>query len=869
MKTFLINALNLLTYVFRLQRIRHRTQQNAIQSEHAAAITEVNPEFLAALPPNIQEEVLAQQRLEQQRQVAAQTNPNDPVDAEAFFQNLTPSLRQAILTDMEESQISVLPPNLIAEAQNLRRDWETRNRQIMQEQISHIAAAAAASSGSGPLSTTLTPSTTSSTTTTTMSANFISGGGSSSIALPRRYYSRSRFPDPTFSAQNLQRMYWGGMNIGGSNSAGIGMYISGGGNNSNNNNNNNITGTGAGGNSNSNSNIIGNGGVNIDGGNNNLFTFGIGTNNDSDTIIGGTTIMSSYEKQLRPLLDHESLTCLLLLLFIDEPKFNSLRLHRVIRILCYHISTRNWIIKTLLSIITRCNWTIDGIPPSSTLNKSDNNISDNNNDSYDTVTRPNWLNIRLDAALGIRNNVFILKRLKKSSKSSLSSAIDSNHFHVGIHKKATELVCRHALDLLISLAKCFPANFLPQLKQQQQQSDQGGAANNASTKHQRPLFQQSNCNNYSNYGINLIDHIMSKDKKKPIQETYTAPKPHANDNATDFWDILIRLENSYKSRQIDLNGNLYMHGRQRDFIDYDNNEFIQSPFATLINMLSYGLIKNSTQLTDKLLRLLSFISIGFRFLDEPITTGGRNRTTLNNNNSSNDNNNNNDDNDDDDDDDNDDDDDDDGNNNNDDNDNADNNGENENNVTNDPSSSPSPSTSHAVRAAAAGAASTSSNSPDFEANPNFYLTLPESEEHLRLAVNVLTSKSCSEDGLEDATSLLLNLSQCSNSTRSMIIYFLMDGALILSNIIREQVNDLLNELYAINDNNDSTAQKQLYHFASTSSAPSIDMHQHQTYNEQSTSSSTKGKLVYIIAFILELNYIYLIFCQSCLTQDDL
>jgi E3 ubiquitin-protein ligase HUWE1 len=56
----------------------------------------VNPEFLAALPPAIQEEVLAQQRLEQQRQAATAANPNDPVDAAAFFQNLQPSLRQAV-----------------------------------------------------------------------------------------------------------------------------------------------------------------------------------------------------------------------------------------------------------------------------------------------------------------------------------------------------------------------------------------------------------------------------------------------------------------------------------------------------------------------------------------------------------------------------------------------------------------------------------------------------------------------------------------------------------------------------------------------------------------------------------------------------
>lgn len=61
-----------------------------------AQVADVNPEFLAALPLNIQEEVLAQQRMEQQRQAAAAANPNDPVNAAEFFQNLQPSLRQAV-----------------------------------------------------------------------------------------------------------------------------------------------------------------------------------------------------------------------------------------------------------------------------------------------------------------------------------------------------------------------------------------------------------------------------------------------------------------------------------------------------------------------------------------------------------------------------------------------------------------------------------------------------------------------------------------------------------------------------------------------------------------------------------------------------
>jgi len=70
---------------------------------------EVNPEFLAALPPNIQEEVLTQQRLEEQRRAAAAANPNDPVDAAAFFQNLPSSLRQAVILRESFSRLCYLP----------------------------------------------------------------------------------------------------------------------------------------------------------------------------------------------------------------------------------------------------------------------------------------------------------------------------------------------------------------------------------------------------------------------------------------------------------------------------------------------------------------------------------------------------------------------------------------------------------------------------------------------------------------------------------------------------------------------------------------------------------------------------------------
>ena len=98
----------------------------------AAEVSEINAEFLAALPPNIQEEVLAQQRLERERQAAATANPDAPVDPANFIQTLPPSLRRQVLADMDDSQIALLPGDLASEAQALRSELEQRQRQIQE-----------------------------------------------------------------------------------------------------------------------------------------------------------------------------------------------------------------------------------------------------------------------------------------------------------------------------------------------------------------------------------------------------------------------------------------------------------------------------------------------------------------------------------------------------------------------------------------------------------------------------------------------------------------------------------------------------------------------------------------------------------------
>ena len=68
------------------------------------------------------------------------------------------------------------------------------------------------------------------------------------------------------------------------------------------------------------------------------------------------------------------------------------------------------------------------------------------------------------------------------------------------------------------------------------------------------------------------------------------------------------------------------------------------------------------------------------------------------------------------------------------------------------------------------------------------------EDQIQLAVEVLTSKACSEEGLEDVTALLLNLSYGGTQTRESILHLLLAGARQLGNVVSAHVSDLLQEL---------------------------------------------------------------------------
>ncbi|XP_059618382.1 E3 ubiquitin-protein ligase HUWE1 [Phlebotomus argentipes] len=503
----------------RVERNREEAQRNAAQQNHA--IAEINSEFLAALPPNIQEEVLAQQRIDLRQQAAATANPNDPVDAAAFFQNLSPALRQSILSDMEDSQISVLPPELAAEAQNLRRDW-----QLMQEHV----------------------------------MNLLGGASSSSSSTVLRYRGRDAAP------RSRLRGGWGGhLQSLGEQASGEGVV----------------------------------------------------------TILGQHS--NTMDRPGNAFLDQEALTSLLVQLFIDAPKFNVMRFHRVVRNLCFHSPTRLWIIRALLAIMERTGERVALALRRPETRKRGPKCATKQE-------RPTWLNIRLDPALGSRANVFIYSEATTRQRRLL------------LHPQAATYACRHALDLLTLLAKTFAVNFMPR-------------------------------------------------SERPDEAGPSRAQPQ-----DDFWDIVAKLDAP--------GGRVAPPEPQRRgarpkptpivFAEMDAYTLEEAPFGRLVAMLEAGNIRKSRPLTDKLLRLLAYVSIALpkEVKDTP--------------------------------------------------------------------------------------------------PPPFVATY--SERLLSTIVDVLSHKSCSEEGLDDVATLLSNLSQCSGAMRESIVQLLVEAVGELAQRLEEQIRRLIEEL---------------------------------------------------------------------------
>jgi E3 ubiquitin-protein ligase HUWE1 len=305
----------------------------------------------------------------------------------------------------------------------------------------------------------------------------------------------------------------------------------------------------------------------------------------------------------RHLLDHEALTCLLVLLFIDDSRLNTSRLHRVLRNLCYHAATRAWIINTLLSILHHlcegtANASLEAAAVSSARSKKKTlDISGAGSPGVEMDSPPasghsevpTWLNIYLCAALGSQANVFQLQRAcpavkhKASSAGRLSSVSQTMHTgaNISIHPQASPVICRHVLDTLISLAKSFPNSFLPQQSVGTERLREGSTS-------EEPA-----------------------DKSKPSKSSTAVA-------STDFWTLLVKLDGvvyGKRGKSVQRSGPGSQSGpnpipSESNFSLTGSGFFELSPLGQLMAMVAHPVIRRSQLLTDRLLRLLGLVSVG-------------------------------------------------------------------------------------------------------------------------------------------------------------------------------------------------------------------------------------------------------------------
>ncbi|KAG5458055.1 MAG: putative ubiquitin-protein ligase [Olpidium bornovanus] len=110
----------------------------------------ISSEFLEALPPEIREEVLAEERLEQRvREIEDRQRNRRTLDAVApgemdpatFLANMDPELRGAMLMGSDDMFLASLPPDLVAQAENLRTPRRTHAHRRLAGQASAVDAA--------------------------------------------------------------------------------------------------------------------------------------------------------------------------------------------------------------------------------------------------------------------------------------------------------------------------------------------------------------------------------------------------------------------------------------------------------------------------------------------------------------------------------------------------------------------------------------------------------------------------------------------------------------------------------------------------------------------------------------------------------
>lgn len=383
------------------------------------------------------------------------------------------------------------------------------------------------------------------------------------------------------------------------------------------------------------------------------------------------------EPNSKQMLDPESLTCVLVVVFLDQNRLHINRQHRIIKNLCQHDSSRAWILSSLLEIIRKLHLPSVAspcpMPPAlapTTSTPQESSATGTRNSPFvvggSRCSLPHWLNININAALGSDAQVFQFEHTGKISSNA----------NVKIHPLASLRICNNIIDLLVFLARQFQVSFLPTELLSKEALHASGGTDNEQNK-----------------------RVVSK-----------------------FWNILLKLDGAMSRKGKGALKSFHYSDTVQNKSDHEL--FETSILGQLISLFSQDIFMHNISLTDKLLRVLS-VAAG------AIPKTGLKRVK--------------------------------------------------------PSDQSQPLSSSTIPSQVP----LSTNSEDKDVFGDKSLISPQL---LRIIVSVLISGRCSEDGLDDATSLLTSLSKCSIETREAILLILLEGVRTIGQTLCSQLSVLLDDL---------------------------------------------------------------------------
>lgn len=574
----------------RLQRLRAQNQQRAAAAAEqssapnnttaaaAVAAAEVSPEFLAALPPELQEEVLAQQRLAQQMlNPPAADAPFDPV---TFMETLPPGLRQQVLADADDSQIALLPAHLAQEARRLRSQFEMQQaHHLMARQMPFV----------NLLSRRRDPAL----------------GGRYAVRPGGRGHQLIRSTLSALTRGADQRYQQRGS--------------------------------------------------------------GAAAGSTSQTPRGG-----------QQLLDKEAVCCLLVLFFIDDQRLMLGRVHRILRSLCYHAPTRDWVIRALLSILEKAQSSAaEAHSHKHSMPMEHQDLNSHATDATKSTTPQQsietsglddrlscgtrssgqlWLNATLSESMsGRKMEIFEMTRRASAAApaaTQTSTSLKRHHVPQGVatgatgvvlklHPQAAVNVCRHVIDTLIILAKGFPIAFFPTDLQERLESVTKLNTIPAGVKTAQNPTDTSTTGGATTPATTestAVELSTATNEQKPQQGQKSAASAavatavHQNQQhaiKSDYWDLLVKLDASFgtppttghvatpRKVSIGLAGKSQASTGTKTATAAPSSIAIsafeppntystlnESPFGQLTSVLKYDVVSSNETLTDSLLRLL-------------------------------------------------------------------------------------------------------------------------------------------------------------------------------------------------------------------------------------------------------------------------